>query len=304
MDQTNLVIQSQPHKLNSIASSIQAHPLTAYFILAFAGTWLVFSPAVFARGLGWFSMPDVLAFALLMLATFTGPMTAALLVTGAVEGKTGIKAFLRRIIRFRVGVQWYLIVILGYPLVLLIALVPVMGVQAYAGWPSHLPAFFTAYLPAILVNLFMPALGEETGWRGFALPRLQRLHGPLLGSLILGGLHALWHLPAYLVPGFMQSGAFDPVYFIGNSGAIVAATILWTWLNNHANQSIFFAMLVHACSNASPAMVTQVVGKIHPDAWFGLILFGIIAVMVILLTRGRLSYPVENRPSLSGESVK
>lgn len=276
-----------------MAAAVQAHPLVSYFLLAFAGTWLVFGPAVFSRGFGLFPLPDAVMFGLFILSTYTGPLAAALAVTRVVDGKAGVGALLRRIVRFRVGAGWYVLVLLGYPAVLLLGLLPLAGASTFGGVLRNPAAYLTAFLPAVAMNLVMPALGEEPGWRGFALPRLQKLHGPLLGTLILGSLHALWHLPAYIVPGFFQPGPFNPLLFVANSGAIIAATIIWTWLYNHARGSVFFAMLVHATSNATPALVFGWLGPVHPGVWFGLILYGTLAAVLVAATRGRLGYQGE-----------
>jgi membrane protease YdiL (CAAX protease family) len=290
MSETSSVLPAQPVVTGGILAKIQAHPLAAYFALAFVGTWLMALPAFLALGLGLFPMGITLAMILVMLGTYTGPLASALLVTRIVEGKQGLKAFLRRFIQFRIGLGWYALVIVGYPLLYLIGLVQVLGPGAYSGAVQKLPAAIMAYLPALAFCLFFPGLGEEPGWRGFALPRVQRQYGPLLGTLLLGSLHALWHLPIYIIPGFTQPGPFDLSIFLGNSGAIITATILWTWLNNHGRRSIFYAMLIHAASNASPALVTTLLGNIHPDAWFNFALFGIVALLLIIFTRGNLSY--------------
>jgi membrane protease YdiL (CAAX protease family) len=274
---------------------VRNRPLLWYFVLAFGGTWLVFAPAVLARGFRLFGLPDAVVLVLFGLATFTGPFAAAISVTATASGRSGVRELLAGVVRNRAPRWWYLMVLLGYPLVTLIAVAPLVSSSAFDGIWSRLPVIVTAYVPALIFNLIMPALGEETGWRGFSLPRLQWSQGPLKGSLILGGLHALWHLPAYLVPGFMQSGGFDLGFFLWNSGAIVAAAVIWTWLYNLAGGSIFPAMVVHAASNASPALVRGLVGPIHSTPWLGLVLFGAIAGTVTLATGGNLGHRGERR---------
>jgi membrane protease YdiL (CAAX protease family) len=148
---------------------------------------------------------------------------------------------------------------------------------------------FTFYLPTAAIGIIFPGLGEEPGWRGFALPRLQRLYGPLIGSLILGTLHGLWHLPAYFVPGTILDGPFDLTVFLANTCLIIALTIIWTWLFNRVNQSVFFAMFIHGVSNAASGLIPRLVDTIH-DPWFGFKVGAVCALLVILFTRGRLGY--------------
>jgi membrane protease YdiL (CAAX protease family) len=276
-----------------LSALVRQRPLLAYFILAFAGTWLCFAPITFAqRGLGLLpvALPDAAAFILYFLATYTGPFFAAFLVTRLVDGKEGVRRLLRRIVQWRVGLRWYLILLVGYPALLLIGVALLEGGLALAPLLQNWPLLFSLYLPGILFGLFFPSLGEETGWRGFALPRLQDAYGPVLGSLILGMLHALWHLPAYPVRGLFSDAGWDTTLFIANSLAIVMASIVWTWLFNHAGGSVFYAILIHATSNATSSLVPQWLHVQGSDPWALAKIFGVTALLLILLTRGRLGY--------------
>jgi membrane protease YdiL (CAAX protease family) len=99
--------------------------------------------------------------------------------------------------------------------------------------------------------MIFPALGEEPGWRGFALPCLQQQYGPLLGSLILGLLHGVWHLPAFLMAaGPMAMGPFNAGAFVYNTLVIMVTAVIWTWVFNNARGSIFMALVLHGTNNA------------------------------------------------------
>jgi membrane protease YdiL (CAAX protease family) len=158
-------------------------PLVFYFLIAFAFTWaLLFSVLLSKDGLGLLPYGVSPAMARLIApASLLGPSVAALIVTGATEGWAGIGRLLRRIVRWRVGLRWYLFVLLGLPAVM------VLGTFLR---PGALASFDVSALPSALAYFgafaFMVVLGgplfEEPGWRGFALPRLQRLHGPLIGG--------------------------------------------------------------------------------------------------------------------------
>jgi membrane protease YdiL (CAAX protease family) len=292
-----------PRRDSAVVAWVKKHPLPAYFIWAFGVTWLFAFPIAFSQqGLGLFSLPDGVVFALFLLATYVGPAPAAFIVTGIIDGKAGVKQLLRRMVQWRVGIRWYLIVILGYPLLFLAGLTLVTGTDTLKDAIQNWPLIFTVYVPLILFGMLYPALGEEPGWRGFALPRLQVMYGPIVASLVLGSLHALWHLPVYFIPGAITNGGFDLNIFIANSLTIIVATIVWTWLFNNAGASILFAMLVHATSNAAVSYI----GKIEAitvagstgipsgaAAYFSFVLFGVVALLVIIFTRGRLSYHPE-----------
>jgi uncharacterized protein len=173
------------------------HPLTFYFIIAYAGTWLVTVPvALSANGIGLlpFGIPNGSVIFVSAVWVFLGPTLAAFIMTGATEGRAGIHSLLRRYVLWRVGLRWYLIVLLGPPVIILLVTIALPG--ALASFRTLAPL---APLPLLvsfpLILIFGGALFEEGGWRGFALPRLQRLHGPLVGTLILGILWTCWPAP-------------------------------------------------------------------------------------------------------------
>jgi hypothetical protein len=91
-------------------------------------------------------------------------------------------------------------------------------------------------------------LFEEPGWRGFALPRLQRLHGPLVGGLILGSLWALWHLPGFLVPQKLPPSG-TVMDFVRFALALIALAYIIQWVFNNTGGSVFMAILTHATWN-------------------------------------------------------
>jgi uncharacterized protein len=163
------------------------HPLVSYFLIAFAWSWaLLLSVVLSKEGLGLLPYGVSPALAdLIAPASLLGPSLAALIVTGTTEGGAGIGRLLRRIVRWRVGFRWYLFALVGLPVVM------VLGTFLR---PGALAAFDISALPSGIAYIgafaFILVLGgplfEEPGWRGFALPWLQQLHGPLVGGLTLG----------------------------------------------------------------------------------------------------------------------
>jgi membrane protease YdiL (CAAX protease family) len=281
---------------SSFSAWVQAHPLVAYFTIAFAGTWLMDLPMILGKeGLGLFSysVPMVVYITLFILGSFTGPTLAAILVTSAVDGKAGIGRFFRRYSQWRVGLPWYLIAIFGFPILYVVA----AGISLHGLPLADLSAkgvtFFSQYLPALLIFPAFITWGEEPGWRGFALTRLQERHHPLVSSLIVGLMHGLWHLPIYLlVVGPVALGPFDLVKFGINVVAIMAISIIWAWIFNNANGSILIAVLLHASLNAAQSWMGTLIPN-YPKA-AGEVAFGfyiVAALALILITKGRLGYP-------------
>ena len=167
------------------------HPLVFFFLIAFAGTWLVellYMLSADGAGLLPFRLPLLPVGIWIALSVFLGPFLSAFIMTGVTEGRAGIGRLLRRIVRWRVGIRWYLFALIGIPVILVLsAIVLLLGnLASFQGLSSTMAlGYLLTFAPVFFLG---GPLGEEPGWRGFALPRLQSLHGPLLGSLILGPL--------------------------------------------------------------------------------------------------------------------
>jgi uncharacterized protein len=171
------------------------HPLVFFFLIAYAGSWLVEVPVALSEtgtGLLPFTIPRPLLALTIAAATFLGPTLSAFIMTGITQGRIGIRRLLRRYVLWRVAFRWYLFVLLVIPAVEVLGAIVVPGVL---GSFQGLTLTLVLTYPVAFVSTFILGgpLGEEPGWRSFALPRLQPLHGPLVGSLILGILWACWH---------------------------------------------------------------------------------------------------------------
>ena len=290
-----------PAQESGLKAFAKSNPLTAYFILAFALMWVFVIPIMLSqRGLAIISLPDPLIEIFLLVATFSGPLPAALIMTTLMDGREGRRKLLRSMFQWRVGFGWYLLLLVGYPLIFLTGLSFYSGAAPWVALIQNWPLILTFYLPAAAFGIIFPSLGEEPGWRGFALPRLQQQYGPLLGTLILGVIHGLWHLPVYFIPGMILVGPFDLTAVLANTGLLIAMTLIWTWFFNNAGQSVFFAMLVHGVSNAASGLIPQLPIDAPADPWFSFKTGAAFALLLILFTRGRLGY----RSSLEKEEVR
>jgi len=208
-------------------SLVKRHPIITFFLLAYALSWL-----------GW----PMWALGLYPIPVFSfGPFLAALVVLAITHGKCGVGGLLRRMVRWRVGLEWYAVALL-LPVGLALA-ATVLNVLLGAQAPSSVelgnwPSLFVIFALVLLV----PGLGgawEEPGWRGYALPRLQTGRSALFASLILGVLIVGWHLPLMVVGQVHYS---DIVLIMG-------AVIVFNWVFNNANGSVLIIMLMHAMNN-------------------------------------------------------
>src|SRR5215213_907716 len=173
----------------------KGHPSVLFFVLAFAFSWVAWAPAVvLSRGP---SEPRTLV-ALLHLLGGLGPMMSTFVVTALAGGSVGLRELLGRVFRWRVGLGWWVVAVLGTPILFLLA--AVVCRLLFGVWPD-LDEFgrseefaFLGLLPYWLANIVFFGFGEEVGWRGFALPRLQIGRSALAAALVLGLFWAAWHI--------------------------------------------------------------------------------------------------------------
>jgi uncharacterized protein len=301
---------SQPATSSPLRRLMSDHPLVAYFVIAFAGTWLFELPLLLAKngvGLLPFTIPDIGMTLLGTLATLCGPTLGALTVTAATTGRPGVGKFLRRYLQWRVGVPWYLLALFSFlPVYLLSVSIP-LGAGPLLAFIRQWSQLFTVFLPFMVLNMLFVTLGEEPGWRGFALPRLQQRYGPVLGTIVLGTLHSLWHLPT----GFIAGGPLYPfalTTFVTFVLTGIAGSFLYTWIYNHARGSILIAILIHGAANAAGTLVSLdlpqnphlsgLAAALYYDRWSNVIAFGVVAVLLVVFTRGRLGYNPEQNAQL------
>jgi uncharacterized protein len=292
---TTLTLNSKPSFAASIRTLLAHHPFVNFFVLSFVVSWLLLAPMVLGQdGLGLlpYHVPFGLYVGLFLSATFAGPTLAALLITGALEGKEGIQHFLCRYGQWQVGWRWYLIFLVGFPALYLIPATLWMGVAPWQALIRHWPTLFTVYLPGLLIFPALINWGEEAGWRGFAQTRMQVHYGALPTSLLIGFLHGLWHLPVFLlVAGPPALGPFDLSTFLLNALMIMMFTVLWTWIFNGAKQSILIASLTHATFNATQAWIGTLLPNQPEQVGTSVtIVIVVSALLIIFLTKGRLGY--------------
>jgi membrane protease YdiL (CAAX protease family) len=227
---------------------IKRHPLVTFFLLAFGITWIVWVPR--AAGVPVGVVGDAW--------TWT-PAIAALLAAALTGGRAAVRDLGARLVRWRIGWQWYLVVILG-PIAFSLA---VAGIYVLLGgsWADAAPLALREG-PLLLLPLFLlmlaltDGLGEELAWRGFALPRLLTRYNALVASLVLGVLWGLWHLPLVWTEGATMYQ--QPVWLFLLD--ITAKSVLFTWVFLHTRGSVLLAMLLHAATNlfvVSPNLTTS-----------------------------------------------
>lgn len=196
-------------------SAIIRSPLVAFFIMAFLFSWIAVSPLVLDQTLPFEPFQ--------ILGALAGPTLSAIIVTGVLDGRQGVRVFFKRYLQWRAGFVWWLFVLIGILISLNTLAAIILGLSVWSEFFKNIGLILPTYLITLLAGVVLGPLWEEPGWRGFALPRLQVHFGPIVGTLILGVLWALWHLPGYL-GGWMSVGSI-PLILSGMAFSIIA-----TWV--------------------------------------------------------------------------
>ena len=190
-----------------------------------------------------------------LLDIFTGwaPGIAAFTITALVQGKQGMRELGRKILRWRVGAQWYALVFLGSALLIL------SEGGLYEVWRGNWKALPVSQMSiaeaatafGIWLLLYAVVNTEEIAWRGFALPRLQSRYGALRATLLIWVPWTLFHLPYFFTKGSM----FQQMGFLGFASGTLAISVIFTWLFNNSRGSVLLCTLLHAALNSWPLLL-------------------------------------------------
>jgi membrane protease YdiL (CAAX protease family) len=242
---------------------VARHDLLLYFILAYVLSWAIWPLVIINPE----SSP---------LVPF-GPLLAAVIVALGAGGWRELRALVGQLLRWRVHPIWYVMALLG-PFVLAAGAAaltvatgaPAPNIRAYTDWLGIGAALLSTI---IIVGLF-----EEVGWRGFALPRLQRRLDALWAALVVGVIWAAWHLPELI----SDPGQRPPLQFFV---WILAQSVILAWLYNSTNGSLPIVIICHGAVNtAGRFMLPEFSGGSYQVVWWFMVgLYVVVAVIVTLL---------------------
>lgn len=219
---------------------VRRHPVASFVVVAYAFSWAWWVPFVLRgdtvrQGDPWPTQ----------LIGLLGPALAAIVVTGGVDGRDGLRHLRQRMVKWRVPLVWYGVsaATLGTGLTVAAATnddVSWTGASSYTGAPNL--GLVLTFLLVLVVNGF----GEETGWRGFLAERLLGRHGTVGTALLVALPWALWHLPLFfLVESFRGLGFM----LIGWAIGLVCGSLVLTWMYDRAGHSILVVALWHTSYN-------------------------------------------------------
>ena len=243
--------------MSTITAVVARHPVFAYFALTFAISWggalLVIGGSGGMLGTTPASDPR---FVYALVAMLAGPSVAGILLTALVSGRTGLRAFLSRLLVWRLGATWYAVALLTAPILMTATLLALSAIS-----PAFLPGILTSGHKAAVL-LIGVAVGlsagvfEELGWTGFAIPAMRQRHGVRATGLIVGIWWSAWHLLPNVWASRAASGELPVSVFLAATAAgvvigyLTAFRVLMVWVYDRT-ESLFLMMLMHASLTAS-----------------------------------------------------
>ena len=266
-----------------LKTTIARFPLVSFFVMAFLFSWIAVSPLILN--------PELPVEPFQIIGALAGPTLSAVIVTAILDGRNGLRDFFKRYMQWRAGFGWWFFVLFGILLALNTLAALILGNSIWTEFLRNIGLILITYLITLIAGVILGPLWEEPGWRGFALPRLQQKFGPLAGTTMLGVLWALWHIPGYW-GGWMTAGIV-PLIVSG-----IAFSIMATWVYNNTRGSILLMILFHSSSNAAISVGARVLPtdlspSMHDfvfSGWIPALTYTVIALVVIIATRGNLSY--------------
>jgi membrane protease YdiL (CAAX protease family) len=225
--------------IKKLTDWIKCHQIAAFFIITFMITWgiggfAIFLPEQFRAIFGEISDKHPLYY-----IAVASPTISASILTLGLEGWQGLGHLFKRLIRWRFAIHWYVLVILGLPLsswliTLLTGSHPLKDISS--------PVLLFTFLLNLLIT---GPLGEELGWRGYALPRLLAWLSPFTAALILGIIWGVWHLPSFYVSAMVQFGVSIPLFLLN----AICLSFLACWFFIKTGGSVLITVLLHYFAN-------------------------------------------------------
>lgn len=239
---------------------IRRHPLLAFFVLAYAGSWIGWSPWWLSQdGLGVLTYEPTLWMiaGINQVGLFAGPFAAALIVTRVVDGREAVSILTDSMTPGRVRPIWFFVALVLLPVVVAVGYI----VTSEANVAELTGATIVAsLLGTYFVYLLGGPLQEEIGWRGVALPRLQKKLQPMTAALVLGVVHCFWHVPLFLT-GEWDTARGSPSEYLAYLLLVVSLSLVLSWLSNGSRGSVLLVILGHNSVNWGLLVVASFTGE-------------------------------------------
>lgn len=281
--------KSTTKRKSRLLGAIRKHPLTSFFIFAYLGSWIGWSPWWLSQtgiGLLPYELSAAAVAGINQLGLIAGPLVAVFVVAYIVSGRKGTKQLQKSFTQWKVRPLAYILALVAIPVAICSAyfLFTDVGIS-----PDLSPAVITTLFTTFVVYIFGGPIQEEAGWRGFALPRLQEIYHPLIAAIFLGIIHCFWHAPLFLTAEWDTArGDVSQLwaYFV----LVVSMSIVMSWIVNKARGSVFLAILGHNSVNWSLFVVATLSGVAVVNNWPAALGVAALALVAIFVTRGQLTF--------------
>lgn len=270
-------------RLPGLTGFVHHHPIASFLILAYTIGWVILMVPVLAeRGVISFDLPAAVPIATVLALAFP-----ALIITSITGGRSAVRQLLRRLVQWRFGWGWWVLVVLGLPLATL-GLAVVTGFGSLNDPETSLMEVAGSYLWRLIYGAVTVNLLEEMAWFGFVQTTLENRHTPMRAALATAPLFALIHLPLLLMP---DQG---PIFLLLPALVVFAIPfrILLAWVSARTGRSLLAVGLLHAASNATNDKTT--ISRFVGGEDVSILQIGILflaAILIAVVTRGRLGHP-------------
>jgi membrane protease YdiL (CAAX protease family) len=253
-----------------------------FFLATFIWSWIIWAPLILAS-LGIIPVSDkllsILTIPVIMVGVY-GPLAGALCALRREKGKGFSKKYFRSFLDLRLGWKGYIFPIL------------IFGGSTFIAWvspellgedrlPMLLPSAWT-FIPYLLIMILLGGGQEEFGWRGYALPLLESKYGIWFGNIILGIIHAVWHLPLWFITGSSQTY----MNFWGFILLIVGYSFILSWIRKTSGNKPFSGLYAHGLANAFIPLIPPLIMQNNvpqPRFWIWVTLTFIIGILITIL---------------------
>ena len=276
--------------------AVREHPLAAFLLILYPVSWILFLPAVLGtEGFGLIGV-DIPAQAGILLVTIFGLTGVAFVVTRIADGKDGTRKLRRHYYQFKAAPQWYVLALLGAPVLLLCMGLAIHGTSTFTPIAHNAANVPTVYLLNVALIGILISVWEEGAWLAFVTARLQPRLGPLWASVVVAPLFGFIHFPLFFVTGGLIDNARpEGVHVIEYAFYLlvffsVPVRILMTWVYNSTRGSVPVVALLHGSIDTTASGAVLLAFFPAVDGRLLYVGIAIVAVVVVAATRGRLGY--------------
>ncbi|MBI9049428.1 MAG: CPBP family intramembrane metalloprotease [Anaerolineaceae bacterium] len=266
--------------MRKISDAVIRYPLFSFFVLTFFLSWLAGFPAVIFH-----DWPGIIAF----MMSFA-PALAAVIILSISEKKSGVLALIESLRIWRVRWYWYVIILAGPAFTMLVTVLVFWGMGKLSVDESfplfHLSGSHILVLVVVFLYQLVVVWGEELGWRGFALPRLQQRFHPIIAAVLLGLIWGIWHLPYFFMTDSVHAN-MSLTFFILST---VGYSIIYAWIYNGSKGSLLMMSLFHAANNTTVSFTMMFVPQIVDEPKITLMILMMFNGLIILFAGPKLLY--------------